>query len=206
MHDYEASASKKPSGGFEVEKNMEDNFFQNYCAGCGTQLEYNNEFCSQCGTKTKSMTNNEPIMEFKGRNGRIELYSNFVRLNRKTTMGFLMQGLKGEKDIYFKSITSIQIKKPGLFIGYLQFSILGGNESIKGVINSQSDENTISFVSKDKYNKSLEIKKYIEEKINSVNPEIKSSADEIEKLYSLMEKGIITEGEFEGRKKELLSK
>jgi len=152
------------------------------------------------------MTNNNPIIEFKGRNGKIELYSNFVRLNRKTTMGFLIQGLKGEKDIYFRSITSIQIKKPGLVVGYLQFSIPGGNESRKGVFDSLSDENTISFANNGEYIKALEIKKYIEEKINSGNSEVRSDADEIEKLYSLMEKGIITKEEFEGRKKELLSK
>ena len=41
----------------------------------------------------------DPIESFKGRNGIIELYKNFVRLDRGTVMGFLMQGLKGKKDI-----------------------------------------------------------------------------------------------------------
>ena len=30
MYDYEASASKKPSGGFEVEKDMENNFWEEF--------------------------------------------------------------------------------------------------------------------------------------------------------------------------------
>ena len=55
----------------------------------------------------------EPIIEFKGRNGRVELYRDFVRFDRGTVMGFISQGLKGKKDIYFKNITSIQI--PQLF-------------------------------------------------------------------------------------------
>ena len=38
----------------------------------------------------------KPIISFKGRNGRIELYTEFVRLDRTTAMGFLLQGLKGK--------------------------------------------------------------------------------------------------------------
>lgn len=55
-------------------------------------------------------------------------------------MGFLLQGLKGKKDIYFHNITSIQIKKQGLTVGYLQFSLPGGNESKRGVFASANDE------------------------------------------------------------------
>lgn len=147
----------------------------------------------------------EPIISFKGRNGKIELFEDFVRLNRETIMGVLMQGLKGKKDIYFHNITSIQIKKPGLVVGYLQFSIPGGNESRGGVYNSMQDENSIAFLGKKEYEKALEIKEYIEKKINSKNSNSSdSTADEIEKLHSLMEKGIITKEEFENKKLKLL--
>ncbi len=146
----------------------------------------------------------DPIISFKGRNGKIELYKDFVRLDRRTVMGVLMQGLKGKKDIFFHNITSIQIKKPGLTVGYLQFSIPGGNESRRGVFSSIKDENTITFGSKEKYEKALRIKEYIERKIKSKNSGFVSSADEIEKLYSLMKKGILTKKEFEEKKKKLL--
>jgi hypothetical protein len=147
---------------------------------------------------------NKPIISFNGRNGKIELYKDFVRLNRSTLMGFLMQGLKGKKDIYFHNITSIQIKKPGITIGYLQFSIPGGIESKRGVFASNEDENTISFGWMGQYNKALEIKKYIETRINSQTTGSLSIADEIEKMHSLMEKGILTKKEFEEKKKKLL--
>ena len=146
----------------------------------------------------------KPIIEFKGRNGKIELYKDFIRLDRGTVMGFLMQGLKGQKDIYFHNITSIQIKKPGFTVGYLQFSIPGGNESQKGVFNSSQDENTISFFGADEYEKALKIKEYIEKKIKTKNSGSLSVADEIEKLHSLMEKGVLTKKEFEEKKKHLL--
>ena len=146
----------------------------------------------------------EPIISFKGRNGKIELHKTFLRLDRGTMMGFLMQGLKGKKDIYFRSISSIQIKKPGLSVGYLQLSISGGHESRKGLFASVKDENTITFDGREKYEKALKIKEYIENKIVSGNPDSTSSADEIEKLHSLMKKKIITKEEFEIKKKKLL--
>jgi hypothetical protein len=146
----------------------------------------------------------EPIISFKGRNGKLELYKNFIRINRGTVMGFLMQGLKGKKDIYFHNITSIQVKKPGFVVGYIQFSIPGGNESKKGAFNSLHDENTISF-GIENYEKVLKIKEYIEKKIISKNSGSSSSADEIEKLHSLMSKGILTKEEFEEEKKRILN-
>ena len=146
----------------------------------------------------------EPIISFKGRNGKIELYKDFVRLDRATAMGFLMQGLKGMKDIYLHNITSIQIKKPGFTVGYIQFSIPGGNESQKGAFDSLKDENTLSFIGKENYEKALAIKERIEKTMKSRNSGALSSADEIEKLHSLFKKGILTEKEFEEKKKKLL--
>jgi len=148
--------------------------------------------------------NKEPIISFKGRNGRIELYEDFVRLDRGTLMGFLTQGLKGIKDIYFDSITSIQIKKPGLSVGYIQFSIPGGVESRGGLFASINEENTISFDGHSKYEQALKIKEYIEKKKQSRH-QVGSSADEIEKLHTLMEKGILTKEEFEEKKKKILA-
>lgn len=50
---------------------------------------------------------NKPNISFKGSNGKIELYDNYLRIDRETAMGFLTQGLKGKKDIKFKNISSI---------------------------------------------------------------------------------------------------
>ena len=66
------------------------------------------------------------IIELKGTNGNIQLFENFVRLNRGGLKNLFIFGPTGLKDIYFKNITAIQIKKPGLTAGYLQFSIHGG--------------------------------------------------------------------------------
>lgn len=177
------------------------------CISCGNENVESAEFCADCGNTLELIKNNssEPLISFKGRNGIIELYKDFVRLDRGTFMGFLTQGLKGKKDIYFHNITSVQIKKPGFAVGYLQFSIPGGNESRGGAFSSANDENTISFVSRDEYEKALKIKDYIEKKIKFKNSDSPSSvADEIEKLHNLMKKGILSKKEFEVKKKQIL--
>ncbi len=147
----------------------------------------------------------QPIISIKGRNGKLELYKNFIRLSRKTVMGFLTQGLKGDKDIYFNHISSVQIKKPGLTVGYIQFSIVGGNESKGGVFSSIKDENTFAFDGKDNYKKVLDIKEYIEKnKQENLKKETKiSNADELEKFFILKEKGVISEDEFLKKKREI---
>ena len=115
-------------------------------------------------------------------------------------------GPTGSKDIYFKNITAIQIKKPGLTAGYLQFSIHGGIESVGSVLSAISDENSITFKNKDCYEKALKIKEYVERENLSPSKSTSSGADEIEKLHKLMKKGIISQKEFEMKKKQLLDR
>ena len=70
-----------------------------------------------------------------------------------------------------------------------------------GIFDAIFDENTITFKDKESYDKAQKIKEYIDEKnISSDQREI-SGADEIQKLYSLMQKGIISKKEFEQKKK-----
>jgi predicted Zn-dependent peptidase len=65
------------------------------------------------------------------------------------------------------------------------------------------DENGINFYQKS--NASFEeAKSLIEQKIGSANNIKTSVADELEKLASLKEKGIITQDEFNAKKKQLL--
>ena len=45
----------------------------------------------------------KPIIEFKGTNGSIQLFENFVRLNRGGLKNLFIFGPTGSKDIYFKN-------------------------------------------------------------------------------------------------------
>jgi len=148
----------------------------------------------------------EPNISFKGRNGRLELYEKYVRVDRGTVMGFLMQGSKGQKDVYIKNITSVQIKKPGLGIGFIQFSLGGAEESTSGIFSANKDENTVTFGDQNSYEKAIEVKEYIENyTLDSETNQSRSAAEEIERLTELKEKGAITEEEFKKLKRDIIN-
>lgn len=145
----------------------------------------------------------------KGHNGKIELYANKICLKKEGLMSMIAEGSKGDKNIMISAISSIQFKKSGLMNGYIQFTFTGSQEAKKGMMESMSDENTLTFTSGQQ--KSFEkLRDMIEKRIESKNtPTVVttsslSSADEIMKFANLRDKGIITEDEFIQKKKELL--
>lgn len=137
----------------------------------------------------------------------LTINDNSLSIRRKGALNLMTQGLKGEKTIPLKSITSVQIKKPGLTNGYIQFSLPGGNESKGGVFKATQDENTVMFSGK-YYKDMLELKQTIESIIFSdakgKSAQITSSADEILKFKKLLDEGIITQEEFDAKKKLVL--
>src|SRR3989338_5336414 len=111
----ECSKCGKEIGGLFNGSHWEIHNGKKYCGACLEGLSKSKENSSQD-------EDGKPLIAFKGTNGKIELYNSYVRLDRGTMFGFLYQGLKGQKDIYFDKITSVQIKKPGFTTGYIQFS------------------------------------------------------------------------------------
>jgi len=150
------------------------------------------------------------IKEAKGVNGQLELLENKIRIKRKGFRALATQGLRGDKEIFIKQISSIQFKKAGaLTNGFIQFSFLGGSEH-KGSFLSLSqgivrDENTILFTKKQQKNFE-EIKEAIETKMSETDSkkEPVSNLNDLEKLAELKEKGVITEEEFLAKKKQIL--
>jgi hypothetical protein len=148
-----------------------------------------------------------PVYTMKGVGELLEVYEDKVAITPKGLMGLMSKGLKGTKTIPFTSIKAIQFKKSGFTSGYLQFSILGGLESTKGVFSAASDEN--SFMFKEENDLACEIKDYIERRAKELNeprtlPMSMSTADELQKLADLRAKGILTEEEFQSAKHKLL--
>jgi len=83
---------------------------------------------------------------FKGHNGQVSLSADSLTISRQGFLGFISQGLKGDKRIPYSSITAVQFKKAGwLTNGYIQFSMLGGIESRGGIRKATRDENSIMF-------------------------------------------------------------
>ena len=144
-----------------------------------------------------------------GISGQLELYEHKIIIRRKGKMAFFAHGWKGDKEIFVNQISSIQLKKTDdLTSGYIQFAFLGGTESKRGLFQAGIDENTITFY-KFQEPDFIKIKDLIEAKMlkhqgfNKTEPE-KNSFNDLEKLAELKDKGIITEEEFEAKKKQIL--
>lgn len=145
----------------------------------------------------------------------IQLYEDYLVIGHSGVLNAMSMGIKGEKNIYYSDITSVQYKKPGFSAGYIQFSLPGGNENKGGVFSAMSDENTVAVKSGDA---AIEIK--AQEVVDIINKKIReiktnknfspviaqqiSPADELKKFKELMDLGIITEEEFNTKKKEIL--
>jgi len=136
-------------------------------------------------------------------------------ISRPGIISKLSHGFSGDKTIFFKQITSVQMKEAGFGRGYIQFTIAGSQEKKVGMIlGDSSDENTIYFSSSSN-NKIInananEIKKTIEDYLSSHTEgniiKVDDEYDKLRKLKKLLDDNIINQEEFEREKNKLLSK
>lgn len=157
------------------------------------------------------MAEDAPIHSFDTQGGALLVFESKVRISRSGCLSFMRHGAKGDKDIPISSITAIQLKEPGLTgSGYLQFNLSGGETSTGGVLDAAEDENTVMLKNQKQYKKAKEAKQTIEKLMqerestggNGGDTSL-SDAEELEKYHDLLEKGAITEEEFEHKKKEI---
>lgn len=146
----------------------------------------------------------------KGVNGQLTIYEDRVIIERGGALGFLTQGLAGAKTIPMDSIMSVQFKEGNMWInGFIQFGIMGGKEARGGVFNATQDENTVMIKAATNDN-AREIKDYIEGIIlnRSKNKETViqqvSPAEELKKFKELLDMGVISQAEFDAKKKQIL--
>lgn len=150
------------------------------------------------------------VFELKGVNGQLTVYEDKAVIGRKGLLGFTSQGLAGSKTIPMSAIQSVQFKAGGTFVnGFIQFAVLGGKEARGGVWNATQDENTVMLKPGEQSEIGEKIKAYVEKQIiERSKPQTivqqASVADEIIKLKQLLDMGVITSGEFDAKKKQLL--
>lgn len=160
------------------------------------------------------MSDNE-VYKIDGNMGKtLIVYENRCVISVTSTgKSFLFGGLtnatRGDKEIYFTDITSVQFKNLGMTTGYLQFEYPGSHS-----FNNFTSENSFTFsatIGTAKYSKLKEIMPQVYEYIQAKIKEVKSntqnntsSADEIKKYKELLDMGAITQEEFDLKKKELL--
>lgn len=135
-----------------------------------------------------------------------------ITIKRKGFLAFCNYGFRGEKTILIKQISGIQLKEAKMTVGYIQFIVMGSQESKSGLRAAQKDENSIvfggGFHDKEANENMKYIKEYIENFNSSIttnNVKIDDQYDKLAKIKKLLDDGIITQEEFEIEKKKLLS-
>lgn len=155
----------------------------------------------------------QAIYNIKGTQGKLlKVYEDKCIIVTKPGIGSFVvgNGSDGEKVIYYSDVVGVQFKKTGLQIGYLQL------ETSSGIMNNIDDnffnENSFAYNSATVSNEKMEeVKNYILQRIEIYKnkgmskTEALSPADEILKYKKLCDEGIITQEEFEKKKKQLLN-
>lgn len=141
----------------------------------------------------------------------VVLEDNKITIKRKGICSFINHGLKGDKTIQISAITGTQYKPFSIANGYLQFVVMGSQETKGGLNTAQKDENTVCWSYKKCNKYAEEIIKYIEG--HNANKEIKNiynipkqedKYDKLNKLKKLLDDEVITQEEFEKEKKKIL--
>lgn len=137
-----------------------------------------------------------------------------VTITRKGLRSFANRGSNGSQTIPFCTIIGIDFKPATLTAGHIGFTTAAGNQTTGGLgsqgIFANSDyskANTIVYRSK-KANKDIEaIKERVEDFINKPKENDSSSTDSIDelpKLKKMLDDGILTQEEFDAKKKQIL--
>lgn len=173
-------------------------------------MEYANEKIR--GAKNKTVNYKYCLQAHTGT--KLEVYDDYVVLYYVPTRGFmgniLRGGTTGGKRLSFADITSIQFMEPvAATYGFIQFTYPGSGEGKAGVVQAVDDENSIP-ISKTNLELAREIVEYIEQtrrKIKAGATTVASqlsAADELKKFKELLDMGVITQEEFDAKKKQLL--
>lgn len=118
-----------------------------------------------------------------------------------------------DKAILLRHVTAVEVKKPGAFDGFIQFSFAGGTPHDRassltgGAFDAARDENSVTFSDMDAYDLALKIKVHIESwtpAAHDFDTPRPSPTDEIRALKGLVDEGALTPEEFAERKKHLL--
>ncbi|MEJ6011513.1 SHOCT domain-containing protein [Novosphingobium aquae] len=146
---------------------------------------------------------------FRGLGATIELLADSLSITREGTVSVILHGLAGEKRIAYGSITATQLRgATPIMSGFLQFTVLGGIESNRGIWDATMDENTVMFTHQQEasFRQLREVieRKMVEVRQPSSTLAASSVADELAKLFELKSKGALSDEEFGAQKAILL--
>ncbi|AFK87415.1 MULTISPECIES: SHOCT domain-containing protein [Thermoanaerobacterium] len=139
----------------------------------------------------------EPLYVLNGTDGQLELYEDKVVIKRNGLRARMTQGLLAhDKEFFIKQISGIQYRPAGKIAkGYIQIIVQGSKENNRNAVIFTNKSNEVA----------LKIKEQLEAMLaNNATENTTSAADEIKKFKELLDEGIITEEEFNQKKKQLL--
>lgn len=160
---------------------------------------------------------NDMLYEIDGNLGKtLQVYEDRCVISSKASLksAFFGHALDGNKEFYYKDLTSVQFKNLGMTTGFLQFEFAGAQGGNSNFVNENSFTFSATFGS-DKHKQLKEKMPEVYEDIRKRIHDAKTSqaapaasaispAEEIKKLKELMDIGVITSEEFDTKKKQLL--
>ena len=146
----------------------------------------------------------------------LDVYDNKAVFTSTKSTSTLLTGLafgtsvtQGEKTIYYKDAIGVQYKPSSIADGYIQIETAAG-----GVTSSSSQyggENSIQFSGKDRNAEAEIVVNFIRKQIEDIKNapvggviQQASPAEELKKFKDLLDIGVITQEEFDAKKKQLL--
>ncbi|MCL2559784.1 MAG: SHOCT domain-containing protein [Turicibacter sp.] len=135
-----------------------------------------------------------------------------ITIDKKGLLNAMTVGITGAKKVPFASITGVHFKERGkITSGVLQFSILGVAAAASGLSGAAEDKYAVMFANKEEEKKAMQIRDFVDEKISGGGAfggttivQEKSPAEEVKALKELLDMGVLTQEEFDRKKKELL--
>ena len=145
--------------------------------------------------------------------GTLTVYDSYCMISsKKNAVSFLItkKFFNGDKKFYYSDLTSVQFREPGKITdGYLEFEYPGSRSG--GGSGAYTSENAFSFAKKD-LPQMTEVYNYIDGRIRELKQaksapqavQKESPAEELKKFKELLDIGVISQEEFDAKKKQLL--
>ena len=154
----------------------------------------------------------QPLFVAYGVNGQLAVYPDRVILARKGLNALMSQGIgRGDKEINLRTLSAIQWRNAGLAtLGYIQFTFMGASDLRGGIMAAQQDENSVTFNRKQQ--KEFEQARALIDRQRAAlgqphepTPQTPvSAADELAKWAGLRDQGLISDADYEAKKRQLL--
>lgn len=163
------------------------------------------------GETINSASSSNNLRQIDGYTGQVVFDGKTVTISRKGAMAKINFGFAGEKRIPVSNIISVQYKEASAMLnGYIQFATAAG-ESVGSLAAATQDENSVVFT-KSQNSAFAGLREQVESAMSSRNTTgttyvttTTSVAEQLEKMAGLLEKGILTQEEFDSQKAKLLN-